>query len=86
MGSQHRNRRAGELIKSLRMDQGLSPEALSFAIYKAGYGSVSARSIRRLEGEGVIPRVRSQFALAQFFDRPVTSIWQPQSTPATVAA
>jgi transcriptional regulator with XRE-family HTH domain len=76
-----RNPRAGALLTDLRRDLGLSPEALSYAIYRAGYGSVSARTIRRVERDGMVPRVRAQFALAQFFGRPVSSIWAT-STPA----
>lgn len=66
---------AGALIKELRTDRGLTPEALSYAIFAAGNGHVSARTIRRVEAGAVVPRVRAQFAIASFFDRPVTSIW-----------
>jgi DNA-binding XRE family transcriptional regulator len=69
------NKRAGRLIYELRTERGLSPEDLSHAILRAGFGSVSGRTIRRIERRGVVPRVRVQFALARFFDRPVTSIW-----------
>lgn len=75
MPSISRNRHAGRLICELRTDLGLSPEALSHAIYAAGFGTISSRTIRRIERDGLIPRVRVQFALAQFFDRSVTSIW-----------
>jgi transcriptional regulator with XRE-family HTH domain len=75
MASVTRNRRAGELIRDLRSDQGLSPEALSYAIFKAGHGAVSARTIRRVEATGMVPRVAAQFAIASYFDRPVSTIW-----------
>lgn len=71
----HRDPRAGQLIREMRVDRGLSPEALSHAIYSAGFGSVSARTIRRVEANGMVPRVGAQFALAQFCHRSVTSIW-----------
>jgi transcriptional regulator with XRE-family HTH domain len=70
-----RNKRAGELIRDLRSDRGLSPEALSYAIFKAGHGAISARTIRRVEAAGMVPRVRAQFAIASYFERPVSSIW-----------
>jgi DNA-binding XRE family transcriptional regulator len=73
----NRNYRAGELIRSLRSDLGLSPEALSYAIYEKKLGGVSARTIRRIEADGMVPRIRAQFAIATFFGRDVTSIWQP---------
>lgn len=73
----HRNTKAGDLIRALRIDQGLSPEDLSYAIFRAELGSVSGRTIRRIESDGMIPRVRAQFAIAQYFGRSVTSIWQP---------
>lgn len=77
MSLRNRNCRAGALIRELRTDLGLSPEALSWAIYQAGCGEVSGRTIRRIEAEGVVPRVGAQFAIAMFFDRPVTSVWRP---------
>lgn len=77
MAPRNRNCRAGTLIRELRTDLGLSPEALSWAIYHSGCGEVSGRTIRRVEAEGVVPRVAAQFAIAMFFDRPVTSIWRP---------
>jgi DNA-binding XRE family transcriptional regulator len=80
-----RNQRAGRLIRELRTDLGLSPEALSHAVYAAGHGSVSARTIRRIERDGLVPRVRVQFALAQFFGRQVTAIWPIPARPAVAA-
>lgn len=74
-------RRAGQLIRSFREDRGLTPEALSWAIYEAGHGSVSSRTIRRIESHGLLPRLRVRFAIAQFLDRPVTSIWPLEGTP-----
>lgn len=82
----HRNTDAGHLLRQLRTDRGLSPEALSYAIYVAGHGSISARTIYRVEGQGMVPRVRAQFALAQFFGKPVTQIWPiPQPRKAATA-
>lgn len=72
----HEDARAGSLIRELRCNQGLSPEALSHAIYAAGIGSVSGKTIRRIEA-GMVPTVRVQFALSAFFDRQVVSIWPP---------
>jgi DNA-binding XRE family transcriptional regulator len=69
------NKGAGRLICELRIERGLSPEDLSHEILKAGHGSVSGRTVRRIERRGVVPSVRVQFALARFFERPVTSIW-----------
>jgi DNA-binding XRE family transcriptional regulator len=69
------NKHAGRLICELRIERGLSPEDLSHEILRAGYGSVSGRTIRRIERRGVVPSVRVQFAVARFFDRPVISIW-----------
>lgn len=83
--TRHRNHRAGRLIRELRTELGMSPEALSQAVYTAGHGSVSARTIRRIERDGLIPRVRVQFALAQFFGRQVTAVW-PLPTARRVAA
>lgn len=70
-----RNTTAGRLVRELRTELGLSPEALSYELFRGGHGTVSARTIRRIETIGMVPRVRAQFALAKFFDRPVTSIW-----------
>lgn len=93
MASGYRNKHAGRLLRELRSDKGLSPEALSYAIFKAGYGSVSAKTIRRVEDPevGMVPRVRVQFAIAAYFERPVSSIWSAEQTrkvtlPVAVAA
>lgn len=77
MNRKERNYRAGELIRTLRTDRGLSYEALAYAIYEKSLGDVSGRTIRRIEDDGVVPRVRIQFALASFFGREVSSLWQP---------
>jgi DNA-binding XRE family transcriptional regulator len=82
----HRDPRAGRLIRQVRVDLGLSPEALSHAIYTAGYGTVSARTIRRIEADGMVPRVSAQFALAQFCGRSVTTIWPLPATTRKLAA
>ena len=65
---------AGDMLRQLRTDRGLSPEALSHALHMAGLGFVSGKTIRRIEG-GRIPTVRVQFALAQFFDRVPSQVW-----------
>ena len=71
----YRNRRAGDLIRELRVDAGLSPEALAHAIYSEKLGSISGRTIRRIEQTGAVPSPRVQFAIAQFFDRLPSEIW-----------
>lgn len=70
-----RNLQAAELIRRLRIDEGLTPEALAFAIARDGAGTVSGRTIRRIEREGAIPTVRIQFALARHFDMVPSQIW-----------
>lgn len=81
-----RNEFAGQILRELRIDRGLSPEALSWQISKAGLGFVSGRQIRRIE-RGVIPLPRTMFALARFFDRTPTSMWSPShARPVRVAA
>lgn len=70
-----RDKRAAALLKQLRIDHGLSPEGLSFALLQARLGHVSGRNIRRIEGVGAIPTPRVQFALARFFDRSPSEIW-----------
>lgn len=64
------------LLKQLREDRGLSHEALSWAIYREGHGTVSGRNIRRIEDTGAIPTVRVRFALASYFGRAQSEIWQ----------
>lgn len=75
MASSNRNRLAGQLLKSWRLDRGLSPEALSWEIARRDLAFVSGRQIRRIEDEGVIPTPRVMFALASFYETTPTSIW-----------
>lgn len=67
---------AGQLLAQWRRDRGLSPEALSWELRVAKLDTVTGRQIRRIERDGVIPNVRTQFALARFFDTSPTQIWQ----------
>ena len=76
---------AAEMIKRLRTDRGLSPEALSQAMHMAGLGYVSGKTIRRVE-VGFVPRVRVQFALASFFDLVPSQVWVPRRITHRVAA
>jgi transcriptional regulator with XRE-family HTH domain len=70
-----RNKRAGRLLKSWRVDRGLSPEQLAWAIAEAKLGFVSGRQIRRIEQEGIVPTPRVMFALARFYDATPTQVW-----------
>lgn len=74
----NRNRQAAELIRQMRTDEGLTPEALAYQIARDGGGIVSGRTIRRIESEGAIPTVRVQFALARHFGMSPTDLWRPQ--------
>jgi transcriptional regulator with XRE-family HTH domain len=71
------NKGAGRLICELRIERGLSPEDLSHEILKAGHGSVSGRTVRRIERRGVVPSVRVQVALARHFDVPASELLAP---------
>lgn len=73
-----RNKRAARLLRELRIDRGLSAEALAFAIYKHGSGPISGRTIRRIEELGTVPTPRVQFALAAFFGMRPSQLWQVQ--------
>lgn len=73
-----RDRKAGTLLHQLRVDKGLSRDALPTAMAVAGVHRdyiPSARTIYNVEVHGVIPRVRLQFGLAQFYDRNVSAVW-----------
>jgi transcriptional regulator with XRE-family HTH domain len=74
----NRNRQAAEMIRRLRTDEGLTPEALAHTISMNGAGPVSGRTIRRIESQAVIPGVRIQFALAQHFGLQPTQMWPPK--------
>ena len=77
-------KRAGGLVRELRTRQGLSTTDLSFAILAAGLGSVSPRTLRRIE-KGVTPRVRVQYAVARYFDREVPQVWPTPGRSASVS-
>lgn len=70
-----KDRRAASLIRELREERGLSPEALSAEIFKTSGLYVSGRTIRRIEDIGAVPSVRVKFVIASFFDRSPASIW-----------
>ena len=74
----NRNRQAAELIRKLRIDEGLTPEDLAHQIARDGGGIVSGRTVRRIESEGAIPTVRIQFALARHFGMVPSDLWKPQ--------
>lgn len=61
-------REAGQQIRELRLNRGLSPEQLG------AIAQISGRTIRRIE-EGKRPTVRIMFLLAQEFDCEVVDLW-----------
>ena len=67
--------RAARLVREMRVDRGLSPEALAYEIYRHGAGAISGKTIRRIELVGVVPTPRIQFALATFFELRPTQLW-----------
>lgn len=74
----HRDTLAGELLKELREDLGLSREELPRRMLKAGIGRdyiPSVKTIYNVEALGQVPRVRLKFGLAQFYGRGVAEIW-----------
>lgn len=72
----NRNKHAGRLLKSWRLDRGLSPEQLSWQMAQAQRGYISGRQIRRIEAEGIIPTPRVMFMLATHFGTTPTAIWR----------
>lgn len=76
---------AARFLRESRVNRGLSHEALSWAIYSAGFGTVSSKTIRRIEEIGCVPTVRVQYAIASFFAREVTDMW-PLNARRRVAA
>lgn len=70
-----RNRHAGRLLKTWRINKGLSCEQLAWEIATARLGHVSGRQIRRIEAEGIVPTPRLMFALASFFDSTPADVW-----------
>lgn len=65
-----RDRFASLQIRSRRIDAGLSPEQLGYAV------GVSGHTIRRIEATGSIPTARVQFQIARHFDLKPTELWQ----------
>jgi transcriptional regulator with XRE-family HTH domain len=75
-----RDRHAAALIRELRVDRGLTPEALSYEIHKRVPGHpVSGRTIRRIERTGAIPTVRVMFGLAAVFGMTPSQIWSSRA-------
>jgi DNA-binding XRE family transcriptional regulator len=74
-----RQRRPNRRLQELRIQAGLSPDDLG---YRAG---VSGKQIRLIEAGAVIPRPRTQFALARVFDLLPLDIW-PLETQRTLGA
>lgn len=74
----NRDRHAAALVREMRVDRGLTPEALSYEIYRvAPRAPVSGRTIRRIENDGVIPSVRVMFGIASAFGMVPSQIWAP---------
>ena len=76
------DRVAAQILKQLREDSGLSPEALALEIRQAARtapwgnrGAVDAHTIRRIEADGHIPGPRVRFVLAHYFDVQPNEIW-----------
>lgn len=77
-GNPNRDFLAGEMLKELREELGLSREQMPAAMLRAGVRRdciPSTRTIYNVEERGQIPRVRLKFGLAQFFERDVIGIW-----------
>lgn len=71
-----KDRNAARRIRELRIDRGLTPEGLSYAIHKVAPDfPVSGRTIRRIELQHVIPSVRVMFGIAKAFDMVPSQIW-----------
>lgn len=75
-----KDERAAALLTQLREDAGLSPEALSRAIFVADLGFVSGRTIRNIENEHHVPTLRVRASIARYFDRNPRSIWRNAPT------
>ena len=67
-------KRAGDLVRAWRLDLGMSPEQLSWAIDVKGCGPVSGRTIRWIE-KGRVPHPRVMLSVARFFDVKPTYLW-----------
>jgi transcriptional regulator with XRE-family HTH domain len=59
----------GRRLQRLRIERGLSPEALGNSV------GVSGRTIRRIEEGRGKPTVRTMFLIAQAFDVEVLELW-----------
>lgn len=74
----HRDLEAGRLLRELREERLLTRQELPREMRKAGIRPdriPCVKSLRRYEDEGVIPRERLCFGLAEFFGRPKGQIW-----------
>jgi transcriptional regulator with XRE-family HTH domain len=81
--SPRRDRHAAALLRQLRVDRGLTPEGLSYAIHKVAPGHpVSGRTIRRIESTGHVPTVRAMFGIAAVFGMVPSQIWATAAAPA----
>jgi DNA-binding XRE family transcriptional regulator len=86
-----RDWQAADLLQELREDAGLSREALAHEIAKRagknGLYPISAKTIYRIEVQGGVPTARVKFALAEFFGRVPSGIWErPTSRRRRLAA
>lgn len=78
---QYTDPRAAAILAQLREDQGLSPEQLSRAIFQAGFGYISGRTVRNIENDpNPIPTLRVRMSIARYFDRHPRSIWSTAPT------
>lgn len=71
---------AAQRIAELREDLGLSPEALSYLIYRESPRTpVSGRTIRRIEATHRIPTPRVKFGIAKALGMKPSDIWSPRT-------
>lgn len=71
---------ASELLIALREKRGLSREGVPRAMMLAGIRREripSAKTLWRIEELGHVPGVGVKFAIAEFFERDIHSIWPP---------
>lgn len=67
--TKRRSNVTGRKLRDKRINAGLSPEMLGNRI------GVSGRTIRRVE-DGMVPTVRTMFALAEWAEEEVVSLWR----------
>lgn len=67
--TKRRTNTTGRKLRELRLNAGMSPEQLGNRI------GVSGRTIRRVE-DGMVPTVRTMFAIAEWADEPVVGLWR----------